>query len=156
MSDCSLSLSGESDDSPIDFQDKRKGLEQVQDTSESEVKYSKQQKLIGDVDYIGKGGIILNIYDTDNSPEDIYDDDFYNEANEDFTKTTAEPTVALPNIREPSQQEYPKRKTINRHIAHDQEVEHFKHNYTIGLEDDPIFNCKEIVSQYCIPRIFCL
>jgi len=70
-------------------------------------------------------------------------------------KTTAEPTIGLPNIRDPSfQPDFPKRKIINRHIPHDQEVEHFKHNYTIGLEDDPVFNSKKTIFQYCISRIF--
>lgn len=111
---------------------------------------------MGDVEYIDKGGIILNIYDSDNSASDKFIDDFYNEENEDYMKTTAEHTVGVPNIHlsTPSQPEFHERKVINRHIPHDQEVEHFKHNYTIGLEEDPILDSKEVISQYYISSTF--
>lgn len=110
---------------------------------------------MGDVEYLDKGGIVLEIDDGDNAPTDKYEDDYFTEANEDYAKTTAEPTVGVPKIREsgPFHPEDQKRKTINRHIPHDQEVEHFKHNYAVGLEDDPVFDCKEIYLQYCISSI---
>jgi len=112
---------------------------------------------MGDYEYIGKGGIIIDIFDSDNSPTDKYDEnDCFCDENEEYKKVTAESTIGIPRFREtsPERQEPPKKQIIKKHIAHDQEVEILKRNYAISLEEIPLIPYKKAITSYTKPRIF--
>ena len=108
--------------------------------------------MIGDTEYLEKGGIVLDIYDSDNSPSDNYMDDCFEDLNEEYSKVTAEPTIGLPRIREtnPNHSEPQRKQIIKRHIPHEQEVESFKHDYTINLEGDLAICDASEIPQYLI------
>ena len=47
-----------------------------------------------------KGGIILEIYDSENDIKDVYDNDFFGADNKDFGPVTVQSTVEVPKLRD--------------------------------------------------------